>query len=162
MKRYINLLIKLITISLILLICTYISVDVKSEEINLNTTIQVEVIGEINNPGIYELKYGSNFNDLLQIIKLKENADISSYSLQSILYNNQLINIPSIKQIKLISINNASISELITLPGIGEKTAKSIIDYRENISSFLSLEDLKLVKGIGESKYEKIKEYICL
>ena len=162
MKRYINLLIKLITISLILLICTYISVDVKAEENNLNTTIQVEVIGEINNPGIYELKYGSNFNDLLQIIKLKENADISSYSLQSILYNNQLINIPNIKQIKLISINNASISELITLPGIGEKTAKSIIDYRENISSFLSLEDLKLVKGIGESKYEKIKEYICL
>lgn len=58
-----------------------------------------------------------------------------------------------------ISINTASLEELMTLSGIGEKTATKIIEYRkENL--FKKLEDIKNVSGIGDSLYEKIKDYI--
>ena len=60
-----------------------------------------------------------------------------------------------------ISINNASKEELMTLPGIGESKAKNIIEYR-NKTKFNSIEDIKNVKGIGDSIFEKIKNNIEL
>ena len=62
---------------------------------------------------------------------------------------------------QLININTASESELMSLPGIGEVTAKAIIDYREE-NPFKSIEDIKNVSGIGDSKYDRIKDYICV
>ena len=59
-----------------------------------------------------------------------------------------------------ININTASISELISLPSIGEKRAQKIIEYRENIGDFKNAGDIKKVKGIGEGIYTKIKDMI--
>jgi len=59
-----------------------------------------------------------------------------------------------------ININAASLSELTTLPEIGEKRAQAIIDYREKIGYFKAIEEIKNVKGIGESIYQKIKDKI--
>ena len=61
-----------------------------------------------------------------------------------------------------ISINNATIEELMTLSGIGEAKAKAIIKYREDNGLFKNIEDIKNVSGIGDSAYEKIKDYIKL
>jgi len=63
---------------------------------------------------------------------------------------------------KSINLNTAEVSELISLPGIGEKTALAIIDYRINIGKFRNLNDLLNVKGIGNSKLNKIKKYIYI
>lgn len=63
-------------------------------------------------------------------------------------------------QNKLININFASLSELVQLPGIGTVTAQNIIDYRNKYGQFKNKEELKNVKGIGEKKYEKIKDLI--
>lgn len=58
-----------------------------------------------------------------------------------------------------ININNASLSELSSLTGIGEGKAKKIIEYREK-NKFENIEDIKNVPGIGNSLYEKIKDNI--
>ena len=64
--------------------------------------------------------------------------------------------------IKKININFASSEELISLPGIGEQIAKNIIDYRNQYGAFNVKEDLKNVKGIGEKKFEQIKDLISV
>ena len=61
-----------------------------------------------------------------------------------------------------ISINTATLEELLTLSGIGEAKAKSIIEYREKNGAFTSLEDLTKVDGIGQALFDKIKENISL
>jgi len=61
-----------------------------------------------------------------------------------------------------ISINTASVDLLMTLPGIGESKAKSIIAFREEKGLFTTIEDIMNVSGIGESVFEKIKDYITV
>ena len=61
-----------------------------------------------------------------------------------------------------ININTATEEELDTLPGIGPSTAAKIIDYRKENGKFKSIEEIKEVRGIGDAKYEKIKELIII
>ena len=66
----------------------------------------------------------------------------------------------SVKQ--KISINTASLVELMEIPGIGEAKAKSIIAYRTDEKTFTKIEDIKNVSGIGDSLFEKIKDHITV
>ena len=61
-----------------------------------------------------------------------------------------------------VNINTAKQTELETLPGVGTVTAGKIIEYRNKNGKYKSVEDIKNVSGIGDSKYEKIKEYITI
>lgn len=60
----------------------------------------------------------------------------------------------------IVNINTCTLDELLSINGIGESKAKSIIEYRENVGLFTSKEDIMKVSGIGESLYDKIKDYI--
>ncbi len=62
----------------------------------------------------------------------------------------------------LLNINLAGVKELSQLPGIAEKTAEKIINYREKYGKFKSIEELMNIKGIGKSKFKKIKNLIRL
>lgn len=64
------------------------------------------------------------------------------------------------KPIEPIDINVATLDEWIKIPGIGEKTANLILDYRMDNGEFKSIEDLKKVKGIGDKKLEKLRVYL--
>ena len=61
-----------------------------------------------------------------------------------------------------VNINTATQTELETLPGIGPSIALKIIKYRQENGKFTSIEEIKNVSGIGDSKYEEIKDYILL
>ena len=126
------------------------------------TLMEVEIKGAISNPGVYTLKRNSSISTLIKTSgPLLENADTSSISFTHILQDKDVVVIPKVKEIKLISINSATKEELQTLPGIGPSIAQRIIDYRQE-NTFQILEQIKDVKGIGEALFNKIKDKICL
>ena len=61
-----------------------------------------------------------------------------------------------------ININLATIKELEDLPGVGEATANKIVRYRDENGNFKSIEEIKNVNGIGDKKYEDLKELISI
>ncbi len=135
--------------------------------------IKVHILGEVNNPGMIELKMGDRVYDAIEKAGgLTELADMSKINLAYILSDGEKIIIPNINDIefqeeyevenKKININVASKEELQTLNGIGESIAEEIINYRNKNGKFLNIEDIKNVAGIGENKYEKIKDNITI
>jgi len=61
-----------------------------------------------------------------------------------------------------INLNTATVEQLQTLPGIGPATAKSIIDHRTKVGKFTKIEEIINVKGIGEKKFQKIKDRLVV
>ena len=153
---------KLILLGIITSLIVFDSISITSLDLKEKETISVEVKGEALQEGVYEMTNGDAIEDLLEKCGVKESGDISDLSLQKKLYDGQLIVIGEKKVESLISINSASKEQLMSLPGIGPSIADRIIDYRENISSFTSLEDIMNVKGIGKATYERIREHITL
>lgn len=102
------------------------------------------------------------FNDACvnneEVVNYQENVKEEIEDNTSIEENN---NIPNDSN-GLISINNGSIEELLSLPGIGESKAKAIIKYREENGLFNKIEDILNVSGIGNSLFEKIKDFITI
>ena len=66
------------------------------------------------------------------------------------------------KKSEKVNINKATQTELEGLPGIGPATAIKIINYRNENGKFKNIEDIKEVSGIGDAKYENIKDLICV
>ena len=126
-----------------------------------NELISIEIRGDVKEEKSVDLPLGSTFKDLLNYIDLTNTSSIDNYAYNMPLENNQIITIRS-KSNSRISINNATVEELVTLPGIGINTALKIIDYRNTNGCFNTLEELMNVKGIGEKKYASIKAYITI
>ncbi len=153
------------------------------------TTLFVHVAGEVISPGLYELASGSRVDDAIKAAGgFNDAADRHVLNLASGLHDEQQIIVPSInndqgdiestsndseptsKNVETantqgsgrININTASLKELMSLSGIGEATAKKIIDDREKNGRFQSPSDLQRVQGIGAKRYESIKDYICI
>jgi comEA protein len=61
-----------------------------------------------------------------------------------------------------ININSATSEQLQSLPGIGPATAKSILEYRSKVGKFNKIEEIINVKGIGEKKFQKIKDRLAV
>ena len=156
--------------------------DTETEE--TKEKIKIHIAGAVNKEGLYELEEEQRIADAIEIAGgLKNDADLSDINLASKLEDGMKIYIPTINEntnentntqninstenpntqgrtTDKININTASQSELDTLPGIGPSTALKIIKYREENGKFKSIEDIKEVSGIGESKYEQIKDLI--
>ena len=149
--------------------------EVKQEE----KTIIVHIDGCVVNPGIVKIEEGARiFEAVEKAGGLTSEADTSKINLALIVEDGIKIHIPSYTENKgdenmenniennntneKININTASQQELDTLPGIGDSTAQKIINYRKENGKFNNIEDIKNVKGIGQSKYDEIKDLITL
>jgi len=63
---------------------------------------------------------------------------------------------------KTVDINRASAEELVTLPGIGPKLAKEIVEYRAKHGPFHRVEDLLIIPGIGTKKWKILRPHVCV
>ncbi|NSB17219.1 helix-hairpin-helix domain-containing protein [Clostridium beijerinckii] len=144
-----------------------------------NKNIVVEIKGEVKKPDVYTMSEDSIVKDLIDISGgLTENADLSNINRAKKLQDHELIYISnkndenkeiqtvnsnsSNKDIsnKKINLNSATLDQLKTLNGIGDSKAKGIIEYREKSGGFKSIEEIKNVSGIGDNMFERIKEQI--
>lgn len=133
-----------------------------SLDLQAPVSIRTEIKGEIINPGVYTMARGSTLEELVEEAGgITPQGDLSALPLLEILQENQVVVIPEVTEEKRISINTASAEELMELPGVGPAIAQRIISYR-NEKSFLTVEELKEVKGIGEKMFERLKERIRL
>lgn len=151
--------------------------------------IYIHITGEVKKPGVIELNSGDRVIDAIEKAGGEtKQADLSQVNLAYKVEDGQKIYIPNKnekiteyiwsgngnnngdsnlnnreqKEGKKVNINTASQSELDGLPGIGPALAQRIIDFREENGEFKSIEDIQNVKGIGEAKFEEIKENICV
>ena len=62
----------------------------------------------------------------------------------------------------VVNLNTATATQIATLPGVGEKAAQRIIEYREKNGGFKKIEELMNVKGIGEKSFLKLKQHLTV
>lgn len=160
--------------------------DVKTYENNVEKIV-VHVEGEVVSPGVYELNKDTRVFDAIEAAGgLLETADRKKVNLAKKIVDEEYIYIYSVKDIlseddkefnnitnvhmattnnknqTLLNINKANATELQMLPGIGQVLADRIIEYRMEKGNFNTVEDLKNVSGIGDKKFEDIKEKITV
>lgn len=142
-----------------LLLCIFILILIYSIFSNffVSKSIDDKKIKVKVNDQEYSVDVGTTYKELKDEYKLDDSSNVAD---DVVLYDNQEVLVDD-KSGK-ISINKASFEELITLPGIGPKTAERIIEYRNTYGPFWTIEDIKNVKGIGDKKYAKLKEYITI
>lgn len=153
--------------------------------------IIVHITGEVKKEGVYTLEENSRVTDAVEAAGgLTEDADMNKINLAYVLEDGVKIKIPSKNEqtetnedtefteeeqivenyneskVKsedsIVNINKATQTELETLPGIGPSTAMKIINYRKEHGMFSNIEDLKNVDGVGENRFEKIKDLIIV
>ena len=116
----------------------------------------VSVTGAVNNPGIYPLKPGDDFNSVIQAAGgLTNTADAGRISM----------NVPlrtASPYVQKININRAEVWLLEALPGIGTVKAKAIVAYRQQNGDFHNTLELTNVDGISPTLYGQIKDLIAV
>lgn len=156
-------------------------------KISQSTEIIIHIAGAVENEGIQKLPENSRVADAIEAAGgLTSDANANCINLAQKIADGQKIYIPfnneeetSVEKMsevniqepvqiiddtseKLVNINTATQTELETLSGIGTSTATKIINYRKENGKFKSIEDIKNVSGIGENKYENIKNNITI
>lgn len=144
------------------------------------TTIYVYICGQVKEEGVYRMPSDCRVYQVIEEAGgVTEKADISAVNQAARVEDGEKIYIPEEGEAGAgqlpdaesasdasgdgkVNINTADKEELMTLNGIGESRAESIMQYREEHGSFARPEDLKNVSGIGDGIYGKIEEDICV
>ncbi len=152
-------------------------------------TVWVHVAGAVIRPGLYEMPSGARAGDALAVAGGPvEGACVDAVNLARTLEDGEQVYVPSREEVDsgsvagaaaaagggaaglspgasaggLVDINRASESELVALPGVGPATAGKIVADREANGPFASPEDLMRVSGIGDKKFEALRDLITV
>ena len=152
-----------------------------AEKTEVSTTqeavIFVDIKGAVKNPGVYQMKSGDRVKDALDAAGgLTGEADSQKVNLAQRVEDQMVIVVPKVGEEATeipvggtskeaakdgkVNINTATVEELKTLKGVGEKKAEAIIEYRKKNGSFKTKEDLMKVRGIGKKLFESFQERI--
>lgn len=152
--------------------------QITNSKVENKSKIFIHITGAIVNEGLFELDEGARLNDLVKKAGgLKNSADVRRINLSMVLSDQMRIHIYEIDEesdsnipetnsqaniqanSSKININKADLEGLTSLPGIGEKRAQQIIEYREK-NKFNTVDDLKNISGIGDKIIEQIRDLI--
>ncbi len=132
----------------------------KADITKVNLVYELQDGMKVNIPNQKDLKDNENF-EYITMSSGDEKTDINlSASTTNQNSESNKIDNQSAFKISIVNINTATQTELETLPGIGPSLALKIINYRNENGKFSSIEDIKNVSGIGDVKYNNIKNYI--
>ena len=142
----------------------------------------VYVCGAVEQPGVYLLQSGARVYEAITLAGgLTEDAAGNALNQAEPVSDGQMIQVPTKEEVARsdagesaqepdrmqtedgkININTASAEMLMTLPGVGQSKAESIIAYREEKGTFSSIEAIKNVNGIKDGVYNQIKDKITV
>ncbi|MDN6639990.1 MAG: helix-hairpin-helix domain-containing protein [Tetragenococcus sp.] len=139
--------------------------------------IMVDIKGEVNKPGVYELEGDARVKEvILKAGGLTKKAEEKQLNLAEKLSDQQMIYVPNQAEAEemeetgeeqevnqsedTVDINAADLTELQELSGIGPAKAQAIIDYREENGPFETVDELSEISGFGEKTVEKLRESI--
>lgn len=152
---------------------------------DINPQIYIHICGQVNKPGVYSVDYGSRLIDVIELADgFSQEADKDYMNQAQVVEDGSRVYIPSKEEVKelsveeymtnsglhneqsgkknLVNINKADENELMTLPGIGESKAKSILEYRNSHGDFKKIEDIMKISGIKEGLFRKIEDEISV
>ncbi len=141
----------------------------EEEAVEVSKSIYVYVCGAVMNEGVYELPEGSRGYEAIQMAGgFTDVAVTTAVNQAAVLQDEMTLYVPNYSEFVeeqsaddgKVNLNLASKEELMTLPGVGESKASSIISYRENNNGFKSIEEIMEIDGIKEGLFEKVKNYI--
>lgn len=142
--------------------------DLRTEECT------VYICGAVRRPGVYRFDSGARVCDAVEAAGgFTKKAVWDAVNQARMLTDGEQITIPVKSKAKknspslgkrseLVNINQANLSELMTLSGIGEAKAKLIVEYRDENGSFSATEDIMKISGIKEGIYNRIKDRITV
>jgi competence protein ComEA len=136
-------------------------------EVLAPSSFMVHVTGAVREPGLYELDAGARVSDAIERAGgFVDSALESSVNLARMVSDGEQIVVLDVSQLSdqsgFISLNSASEADLEGLPGIGPSTAQKIVEYRTEIGSFSSIEQITEVPGIGTKLLERIRDQLTL
>ena len=158
-------------------VVTTVLAEKTEENTTLKAVIFVDIKGAVKKPGVYQMKAGDRVKDAIDAAGgLTAEADSQKVNLAQRVEDQMVIIVPKVgeeaeaipagvtsketsKEGK-VNINTATVGELKTLKGVGEKKAEAIIEYRKKNGSFKTKEDLMKVRGIGKKLFESFEERI--
>lgn len=159
-------------------VVTTVLAEKTEESSTQEAVIFVDIKGEVKKPGVYQMKVGDRVKDAIEAAGgMTAEADSQKVNLAQRVEDQMVIVVPKVgeegaaaipagatskeatKEGK-VNINTATVEELKTLKGVGEKKAEAIIEYRKKNGSFKTKEDLMKVRGIGKKLFESFQERI--
>lgn len=139
--------------------------------------VTVYVSGEVKKPGLVTLDEDKRVADAVNAAGgVIETADVDHINMAAHLEDGMQVRVPmrlrdagekgaastGRQADGKINLNTATEKELQELPGIGPAMSARIVEYRESNGAFQSIDDIKKVRGIGASKFEKLKDRVTL
>ena len=158
-----------------------VSSSSESSAHHLPTVVAIDIKGAVQKPGVYELKSDSRVNEAVNAAGgALASADLRQVNLAKQLTDQQMSYIPtkgetvtdpltsSVASGELngpasnINLNTASKEQLCQIPGIGDKKADLILQYRQEHGQFKTVDELKEINGFGEKTVAKMKEHLSV